>query len=183
MESHSNCVQRIAAGDQEALEELIGRMRVRVRSVFHRFGVAVDNGHTFDDLAQEVWILVWSKANTFILGSSESAWVCAIARNVAIDFLRKRNRRAKLVGCDALPEVAVVDDHDSKEAAEEILTIAHKRCSKIFVDVLTEVLSGCDRNEAMGRLGIEAEATWRWRLGMARNIIKESPEFSIAFAH
>lgn len=182
MENHAGCIVRIAAGDQQALEELIERMRCRVRAMFSRLGVSVDNGHTCDDLCQEVWILVWRNAKTFIAGSSESAWVGAIARNVAIDHLRRKGRRARLVGADVLPDVAVADDNSGVEAAEEIMSIAKKRCSKIFVDLLSEVISGTDRYEAMRRLGIESESTWRWRLGMARNILKESPEFSIAFA-
>ncbi|MDQ0190900.1 RNA polymerase sigma factor [Alicyclobacillus cycloheptanicus] len=50
-----------------------------------------------DDLLQETFLRAWKSLHTFRGDASPKTWLCRIARNVAIDFLRVQNRRNEWV--------------------------------------------------------------------------------------
>ena len=54
-----------------------------------------------EDLTQETFIRVYRRLDTYRFGSRFTTWTIQIARNAAIDALRSRDRRERLV--DALP--------------------------------------------------------------------------------
>jgi RNA polymerase sigma-70 factor, ECF subfamily len=55
----------------------------------------VKDRQTAEDLVQEVYIKVLDSYKQFRGQSSEKTWIYAIARHVAIDWLRKQQRRQK----------------------------------------------------------------------------------------
>lgn len=79
---------RVRAGDQQAMTEIFDRYGRMVYSVAQR--VLEDSGHA-EDVMQEVLFKVWRDPDAFIEGrGSLGAWLAVMARNRAIDVLRRR---------------------------------------------------------------------------------------------
>jgi RNA polymerase sigma-70 factor (ECF subfamily) len=178
METHADCLERIAAGDEVAFEELTTRMSGVIHAVFFRVGIPRTARETCEDLAQDVWIKVWRKAGSFIPGANELAWICSVAKNVAIDHLRKEKRRARIKQVEGLPDIFGQCDDRSFEAAEYILNVVKRRGSDKFVSVAREILAGSDKARIMETAGINCEVTLNWRIVRIRAILEESPEFT-----
>jgi len=73
-------------GDEKSLEEIVRRYLPVVFNLSRRYV-----GRTEDaaDIAQETFVKVWKNINKFDLTKSFKSWILTIARNTAIDWLRK----------------------------------------------------------------------------------------------
>lgn len=81
-------INAIAAGDQRAMHSLYARHSVRV----YRFVLRLTNDSSLaEDLAGEVFIDVWRRADGFKGKSRVSTWLLAIARHKALSALRNRS--------------------------------------------------------------------------------------------
>ena len=75
-------------GDPDAVSELIGRYQHRL----YRFLVRmVQDQATAEDLFQQTWIRLMKKIGSYDARRNFEAWLFAIARNLAIDHLRRRH--------------------------------------------------------------------------------------------
>jgi RNA polymerase sigma factor (sigma-70 family) len=105
-------ITRIAAGDRKALALVYDRTSAKL------FGVCLTVTHdreAAEDILQEVYLKVWSRAGRFEPErSSPITWLCAIARNAAIDWVRKHGRTAP-ISLDT-PNVSVPGAADAIEA-------------------------------------------------------------------
>ena len=76
------------AGDEQAFSLLVERHLTTVYSFVVRF---VGNAHDADDIVQETFVKAWKSAKQYREEASRfKTWVLHIARNAAIDHLRKR---------------------------------------------------------------------------------------------
>lgn len=81
-------LSRAGGGDQQAMTELFDRYGRMVYSVALR--VLNDPGHA-EDVMQEIFFQVWKNPRSFTEGrGSLGAWLAVMARNRAIDALRRR---------------------------------------------------------------------------------------------
>jgi RNA polymerase sigma-70 factor, ECF subfamily len=81
-------LDRVNAGDQSAMAEIFDRYSSPVYSVALR--ILKDPGQA-EDVVQETFMQVWRKPTAFVHGrGSLGAWLVVIARNRAIDMLRRR---------------------------------------------------------------------------------------------
>ena len=79
---------RVKGGDQQAMTELFDQYSGMVYSVALR--VLKDPGQA-EDVMQEIFFQVWRNPNAFVSGrGSLGAWLAVMARNRAIDSLRRR---------------------------------------------------------------------------------------------
>jgi len=91
---------RIQSGDQEAMSALFDRYGTMVYSVALR--VLKDAGEA-EDVMQEIFVQVWKNPGAFVSGKgSLSGWLVVVARNRAIDMIRRR-RPTEQVELFALP--------------------------------------------------------------------------------
>ncbi|MES2523749.1 MAG: sigma-70 family RNA polymerase sigma factor [Gemmatimonadota bacterium] len=90
---------RLAAGDESAVAECVGRYGALVWSLARRWGS--DTGDA-EDAVQEIFFDLWKTASRFDgARTTEAGWVAMIARRRLIDRAR---RHARQPGLDALPE-------------------------------------------------------------------------------
>lgn len=96
-------ILRIAGDrDRAAFAALFAHFAPRVKAYLIRLGAAVPQA---EDLAQEVLLRVWDKADRFDpQRAAASTWVFTIARNMRIDALR-REPKGGTVASDDLPEM------------------------------------------------------------------------------
>jgi RNA polymerase sigma-70 factor (ECF subfamily) len=89
-------LQRIVARDERAVGELYNRYSRLVFSLIRRI---LRSESDAEDVLQETFVRVWSRADTYeaALGSP-ATWLARIARNRAVDRLRTRRTRAAVDG-------------------------------------------------------------------------------------
>lgn len=87
-------VVRAQEGSSEAFAELYRLYHPQVvRFLWRRFGNLNDD----EDIVQEVFLSVWSNIKTLRKPTSFGAWVTLIARNCAVDMLRRQPRERQQV--------------------------------------------------------------------------------------
>lgn len=64
-----------------------------------------------EDVTSEFFIRLWDIADTYRPGNGHRAWMITIARNMAIDYLRKKSRET--------PTAEIPDDLQEKPSAED----------------------------------------------------------------
>jgi RNA polymerase sigma-70 factor (ECF subfamily) len=86
-------VRAAARGDLAAFEELVRGHQAQVWRFLCRM---VADSRLAEDLAQETFLRAHRRLGTFRYDAKFSTWLYQIARNVAIDALRSRERRLRL---------------------------------------------------------------------------------------
>lgn len=109
---------RVADGDQGGLQELYRATAAKL------FGVCLricQDREAAEDVLQQVYIKIWDRAGRFDAErGSPITWLCAIARNTALDWLRA-NRAS-----DHLPEHAAAAVADASPLAWETIASAQE---------------------------------------------------------
>lgn len=83
-------LQRYAAGDEEAFQELMTRYKDSVYAFLRRF---LSRSDLVEDVFQETFLQVFVSRNTFDLSRPLRPWLFTIAANKARDAVRSRHRR------------------------------------------------------------------------------------------
>ncbi len=87
-------VDRVAAGDERAFTELVGRWGARLRDYLAR---VVGEADAADDLLQDVLVATYRAAATRDRAQPLRVWLFCIARNAALSHLRRRSAQARLL--------------------------------------------------------------------------------------
>ncbi len=82
-------LHRAKAGDLDAFAELFEPLRRKIYAVACR----LTGPDEADDVVMDTFLKAWKVLPGFRGGSSLSTWLCKIARNKALDALRKRSTR------------------------------------------------------------------------------------------
>ena len=98
-------------GDVKAFGEIVKRHQNSVSAVTYSITGSIDQS---EDLAQEAFIVAWQKLKTLKKPAALSGWLCGIARNLALNWLRD-NKKEKTVSLEALPEQAIQTAADMEE--------------------------------------------------------------------
>lgn len=107
-------LQRVAAGDANAVQECLDRYGGLVWSLARRF---CSNQQEAEDAAQEVFIEIWNKAKRYDPSlSSEITFVAMIARRRLIDRGRRRQRALPTEAIEE--EMGLPDDDRSMELVD-----------------------------------------------------------------
>lgn len=96
-------MQRVVAGDELAFQEFYRRLSPGLFSMVYQI---LQDQKEAEDVLQEAFVQMWKKAATY--DDNRSAlftWAVMISRNKAIDRLRGRQRRSRLVE-EATPELS-----------------------------------------------------------------------------
>lgn len=85
----NNLMMLVQTGDDNAFANLFENLKKGVFSFLYTY---VKNYHTAEDLVQDTFIKVKLKANLYQKGTNASAWILQIAKNTALDYLRKESK-------------------------------------------------------------------------------------------
>ena len=168
-------VARMVAHDAGALAELYDRYARPVYSYLHR---VCGDPLTAEELLQEVFFRAWRQAATF--NGSRGAfvsWVMSIAHNMAIDEVRRLNRRPRAGTDDPERVLSLIVDRDAPP--EEMAWLGDlRRQMRAAVDripppqrdvIELAYFSGLTQREISQRLGIPmGTVKTRTRLGLLR---------------
>jgi RNA polymerase sigma-70 factor (ECF subfamily) len=92
IESDEVLIERIKKGDVEAFNPLVERYKLPLYKVMYRMVYSQDDA---EDLVEEAFIRAYKAIKRFELGRSFFSWLCRIAVNNAINFM-KRERRGQM---------------------------------------------------------------------------------------
>jgi RNA polymerase sigma-70 factor, ECF subfamily len=107
----SASIQAVADGSQKGLEDLYQAFSSLVYATAYR---VLNDVHDAEEITQEVFANVWSKAKLFDQDRGRpEVWLSTMARNRAIDRLRSKRRRAQLR--DDLEANAVTEPTDGQD--------------------------------------------------------------------
>jgi RNA polymerase sigma-70 factor (ECF subfamily) len=112
------------------------KARPLVLAVIHRTGIR--DRATAEDIAQDAFIKAWQASEGFNAKSKVSSWLCAIAKNAAIDHMRK-HRRMIMLGDNAIPEKG--DSSSFSNPLAKMLEVEHEASVKDEVQTALSKLS------------------------------------------
>ena len=113
-------------GDETAFAALFERYRKRVANVAYHF---LGDGDAAQDIAQEVFVKVYTSGKAYRPDAAFSTWLYRITANACLDELRRR-KRSKCSPPEGLPE-RVPDPAGSPEARAESNELAREVRSAI----------------------------------------------------
>ena len=94
-ERFAECMTAIVNGNRDALREIYEEYLPYLYTIV--LGV-VQQRETAEDVTSDVFIRIWNSAAKFQSGSGHKGWLATIARNMAIDELRKHKREVLMGG-------------------------------------------------------------------------------------
>lgn len=116
------CMKKIKSGDKSALKEIYEAYIGYIYSVVFQ---VVRNKEDAEDITSEFFIKLWRLADTYRSGKGHKAWLAAIARNMAVDLLRKNKREVLTEDfVDHMPENASDDDVEGEAVSDMSLKTA-----------------------------------------------------------
>jgi len=158
-EPRPDVIRAAAAGETGAFEELVRLYEADVWRFLRRMIV---DPRVAEDVAQETFIRVYRHLGTFSFESKFSTWLFRVARNAAVDALRREGRRSRLLRALPPPEAGPPPDQ-RVEIEHAIAALAPRlRESLLAVEVL-----GLTYREAGDVLGVP-EGTVKSRTFHAR---------------
>ena len=136
-------IARIARGDNDALEELYEKTK---RGVFAFLYSYLDNREDSEDAMQTVFLRIKTHAGSYREGSNARAWMLQIAKNIALNELKCRKRRAD-ADITLLPDRGERSELGITELMKKVLTEEERRI------VALHVLWGYRHREIAAMLG------------------------------
>jgi RNA polymerase sigma-70 factor (ECF subfamily) len=97
-------LQRCRSGDWSEFGWIIQRYQ---RLVWSAVDGVTDDKEAVPDLIQEAFIRVYEKLHTFKYKSSFSSWLFRLARNHALSYLRRIQRRPRVASIDEHPRMTI----------------------------------------------------------------------------
>jgi len=125
IDTEHKLIEAVGKGDAAAFETLIKRYRNSVVNFIYRY---VGDRYSAEDLAQEVFLRVYSSAAGFEPKGKVSTWVFKIAYNLSLNEISRRNKIRLL--CDTKTgngvEPVAQDSFECEELRESMMD--HIRC-------------------------------------------------------
>ena len=88
-EEFEACMNRIKNGDRNGLKEIYNAYS---GYLYHMILGIVKNREDAEDITSELFIRLWKTADRDVPGNGHKRYLSVIAHNMAVDFLRARNR-------------------------------------------------------------------------------------------
>jgi RNA polymerase sigma-70 factor, ECF subfamily len=108
-------MRAVAAGDASAVAELYDR---HARAVFGMAMALLRDAGLAQDVTQEVFVRLWTRAHTFDAQRGTAAgWLVSVARNLSLDELRRQRRHSQRT--DRLTREMSLDSHDATDLFRE----------------------------------------------------------------
>lgn len=111
-------MERVRAGDGRAIATLYDRYGVLVFSLALRM---LNDRESAEELVQEVFLRAWRQAASYQPGLGRlSTWLLGIARNLAVDELRRRGARPQRAGGDTEERLNQIASPRNEDPAEQV---------------------------------------------------------------
>jgi RNA polymerase sigma-70 factor, ECF subfamily len=172
LELDRQCMDRLRAGDLQALEELYDRHAPMLYALVMRIvGRAADA----EEVLQDIWVHAWKRAETWEPGrGTVAAWLLTLARSRAIDRIRSMSARRRAETAAPAPEAPAERDEPAANTADrqrrERIAAAMATLTPQHREVLElGYFGGLSQSEIAARLGAPLGTVKSWtRQGLMR---------------
>lgn len=152
MIEEENLLTRIKQGDHNAMKAIFMAYYDLVFLTIRRM---VNDFSTADDIAQEVFIDIWSKRNTITISSSLSSYVKKMAVNKTLNHIRQSKKQLFQEELDvniSMPDHAdgLMDLNSLEEYIHRHIDLLPEQCRLIFVLSRFEEMSNKEIAEHLG---------------------------------
>lgn len=172
-------VKKVKKGDMNAFEQLV---IIYQKFVYGTVLADVKNKEDAEDISQEVFIKAWNSIGSFRADSSFATWLHRIAKNAALDFIRKRSKRKEIAdepdsALAAIPsnEPSPEEQIISKETVGEIEKIIDTLPEEQRLSLIYRDLMGITYLEIADITGVTV-GTVKSRISRARETVKTAIE-------
>jgi len=173
-QSSGNLVLLTLAGDQRAYEYLVLRYQNAVKA---SAALITKNGFMAQDVAQDAFVTAWMKLNTLQEPEKFGAWVCRIAKNCAVNTVR---RYGSLIPLDTVENYLLEEDPSQNPA--ELYAMSEERCEinesmeklpqTVAAIIRLHYFEGLSVAEIADRMRM-SEGTVKWQLHDGRKRIRK----------
>jgi len=111
-EEFDSCMERVRAGDRDGLKEIYQAYIAYIYSIISAF---VREREDAEDLCADFFLKLWEQAGKYRAGGGHRAWLGAMARNMAIDFIRRSGREMPREDAAEAAQERGADSHPSAE--------------------------------------------------------------------
>ncbi len=178
MNDDAELLERIRNGATDDFAEIVRRHQSRVFAILHRYE---RDAHKVEDLAQETFVKAWRALQQFDGRAPFEHWLSRITVRVALDHLRREQRRRHEIALPDLGEEALdwLRSGDEKceldgRAAAETLDLALRELTPIDRVVITmQEIEGRSVQEICAAIGASGVAV-RVRAMRARVKLKRA---------
>ncbi|WP_421889064.1 RNA polymerase sigma factor [Marinoscillum sp.] len=125
-------VLEVLKGDQWAFRQLIDKYQ---RLVVHMVARLVDDDRDREELCQDVFVKVYESLDTFKFDAKLSTWIATIAYRMAVNHLRKRNRKIEEQDLEAVHFSIGQEDHSVERT--DYATFIHSLIAQMPVNYRT----------------------------------------------
>lgn len=136
---------RVAMRDRAAFAALYDATSAKLFGVCLR---VLDNRSEAEDTLQEVYLRIWAKADSYaVTGHSPMTWLITVARNLAIDRLRKRRpdpappgEMEEITASEPDPEAAAIEKSEGARIAACLGELDSEKADavrSVYIDGLT----------------------------------------------
>ena len=175
MPSDEHLMKKVVKGDGEALSVLMKRYSNRLYGHLFR---STRSQQDAEDLLQDTWIRVATKAKSFDPHRSFRPWVFGIASNLVRDLFRRRERQNRTLSDAAIHSKLAQPEPDLEHREAEILDHVKELPERMRQIVLLRFFEGLSIAEVAESLGV-AQGTVKSRLHTAvvrlRKTYRKSP--------
>ncbi len=107
-------------GDKNSFTEIVNRYLKVIYNFIYRF---VGNEKIAEDITQETFLKAWKNLKKFDATKSFKTWVFSIAKNTAIDYLRKKKD---------IP-ISMFDNDNGENIIEDTLTDEELKADEVYI--------------------------------------------------
>ena len=166
-------LERVRSGDQQAMTEIFDRYGRMVYSVALR--VLGDPGHA-EDVMQEVLFKVWREPQAFLEGrGSLGAWLAVIARNRAIDTLRRRKPSDAVEDVVLVAKTNIASEFEHKAMVEKVRVVLRALPPEQQMPMELAYFEGLSHSEIAARTG-DPLGTVKTRIRSALTTLRRAME-------
>jgi len=117
---------------EERFKEIVDNYKLMVTNTCYGF---VHSIHDADDLAQDVFIEVWNKLNSFRGESKVSTWIYRIAVNKSLNYLRQNKKNAFVCALESIKEslfnYSSDPSYEEREDKNTKIKLIHKAITRL----------------------------------------------------
>jgi len=184
LEDLAPIVERCRRGDALAWEALVRRYQARVYGVAFHY---LRDGEEARDLAQDVFIKVYRSLDSFT-GDAFLPWVLRLARNAAIDRIRRKKARPPAEDVPVEESVSLADSGPSPEDSwlrDSKKRLVHRAMGHMSDQnremILLKDIQGLNLQEIADLLGVPLgtvkSRSNRARTELARKVVELDPSY------
>lgn len=149
-------MRRIAEGDAQAYRQLVD---LHLRSILAFAIRLLNDREEAEEVAQETFLRVWQNADRYEPTSRVTTWIHAIARNQALDRLRKRRPSPDTPVVEEAPDSGRPSEYlERKRVAQHVAAALEQLPPRQKVAITLVHYQGFSQAEAADVLGVKVEA-------------------------